>query len=223
MHAGTHTHPHARTHACTFARTHARAYAPTDRYPQTHIGTHKRHALWLGSPPWDLEQEPLRPCSGVERRLSRNENRRRDRSKFCGTLVAESGWIGLGKYLYQISRKEPTAEYHYCNGRLEDIVRHTLETCPAWAARRAVLKAVIGRKRRTESANAAPCLKYAADVLGAEEMRMRQPTLDYARGRCIKGSPPPIHGHAMVGAYCHRLFPLPLELNRKLQRCRGSE
>ncbi|GBP50456.1 hypothetical protein EVAR_96692_1 [Eumeta japonica] len=56
-------------------------------------------------------------------------------------VLSEHG--SFGKYLYQIFRKETSAECHYFGERLENIAQHTLETCSAWAAQRAAMTSEV--------------------------------------------------------------------------------
>ena len=54
-----------------------------------------------------------------------------------------SGHGCFGRYLCNVAGREPSTECHHCGGP-EDTSRHTLAECPAWAAQRAELVAVVG-------------------------------------------------------------------------------
>jgi hypothetical protein len=42
------------------------------------------------------------------------------------------------------NRRQPDARCHHCDGCLDEEAQHALEECPAWAVKRAQLRAVIG-------------------------------------------------------------------------------
>ncbi|XP_052752348.1 uncharacterized protein LOC128200985 [Galleria mellonella] len=54
-----------------------------------------------------------------------------------------SGHGCFGRYLWKVSRREPTPVCHQC-GAEEDTAQHTLEDCPRWTIARQALTAVIG-------------------------------------------------------------------------------
>ncbi|GBO98384.1 hypothetical protein EVAR_44_1 [Eumeta japonica] len=79
----------------------------------------------------------------------------------------------------EVPRKEPSTECHHCDGSLDDTAQRMLET--PWAVQRAALRAVVAddlsRKWRNENAKTATCVKSAADLLGAEEIKIRSSQL----------------------------------------------
>ncbi|GBP25902.1 hypothetical protein EVAR_81787_1 [Eumeta japonica] len=96
---------------------------------------------------------------------------------FCLKQVL-SGHGCFWKYLYQIVKKERSAECHQCGVRLEDTAQGILEICPAWETQRATLtavKEVTGRKRL----KIALCLKSAADILGEGDNAYTSPIFPF--------------------------------------------